>query len=540
VSSESQSAPVVIRENATPDKQSQLVQVDAEGRLNYEAYNEQGDIIPDFSYVGYKYGLEAIPQVPVAITLEAVAGDNHTAIQAAIDEVSALPLQTNGFRGAILLKAGRYEVGDTLRISTSGVVLRGEGDIDGTTLVATKPEKHDFIVIGGTGKRTTLRSNQTTITDNYVNVGALSFHVKEPQNLKIGSRVLVVRPSTENWIHAIGMDQIPPRPDGLPVEQWNPGDFDLKFDRTITAIDGDRVTINAPLTNAFQQEFGGGRVIHYKFPDRINNVGVEHLRLESIYDPEETYSATLSGFYTEDNIPCDEDHAWKAITFDNVEHAWAQYVTSEHFAFGCVEMKRESKNITVSHCNSLDPISQIRGGRRYGFNIVGQLCLVRDSFSRKGRHDFAAGSRLPGPNAFVNCRSENSYSTSEPHHRWAAGVLWDNVSLRGPYTWLMANNRGWLGSGHGWAGAQIVFWNCSAPIIGVSKPPTAQNFAIGVTEVPENKALVAVAVRNMNDMSGKELEANLPFWGDGYTESPDGPVYPQSLFEAQLSNRQQQ
>ena len=53
----------------------------------------------------------------------------------------------------------------------------------------------------------------------------------------------------------------------------------------------------------------------------------------------------------------------------------------------------------------------------------------------------------------------------------------------------MAANRGSMGSGHGWAGAQMVFWNCAAPLILVMQPPTAQNFAIGLqaTEVDNSK-----------------------------------------------------
>ena len=54
-------------------------------------------------------------------------GDDRARIQAAIDVVSALPADASGHRGAVLLRAGTYEVGDTITISTSGVILRGEG-----------------------------------------------------------------------------------------------------------------------------------------------------------------------------------------------------------------------------------------------------------------------------------------------------------------------------------------------------------------------------------------------------------------------------
>ena len=52
----------------------------------------------------------AIPTVPVRETIWPVAGDNTAHLQAAIDRVSALPLDAAGFRGAVLLRAGYYRV----------------------------------------------------------------------------------------------------------------------------------------------------------------------------------------------------------------------------------------------------------------------------------------------------------------------------------------------------------------------------------------------------------------------------------------------
>lgn len=48
-------------------------------------------------------------------------------------------------------------------------------------------------------------------------------------------------------------------------------------------------------------------------------------------------------------------------------------------------------------------------------------------------------------------------AASEPHHRWAAGCLWDNIVLRGPAAALMAANRGNMGTGHGWLAPKWCF-----------------------------------------------------------------------------------
>ena len=98
----------------------------------------QGNTIHDASHAGYRGGGVAIPTVPVRETVWPVAGDNTAHVQAAIDRVSARTPDANGFRGAVLLRAGYYRLATPLRIQASGVVLRGEGMGDtGTVLVGT-------------------------------------------------------------------------------------------------------------------------------------------------------------------------------------------------------------------------------------------------------------------------------------------------------------------------------------------------------------------------------------------------------------------
>lgn len=46
------------------------------------------------------------------------------------------------------------------------------------------------------------------ITDAFVPVGTHTFQVSSAANFKVGDRIIVYRPGTENWIHDIKMDQI--------------------------------------------------------------------------------------------------------------------------------------------------------------------------------------------------------------------------------------------------------------------------------------------------------------------------------------------
>ena len=63
----------------------------SDGKLVYVP-DDQGNTILDSSHAGYGGGGAAIPTVPVKETIWPVAGDNTANIQAAIDKVSALPL----------------------------------------------------------------------------------------------------------------------------------------------------------------------------------------------------------------------------------------------------------------------------------------------------------------------------------------------------------------------------------------------------------------------------------------------------------------
>ena len=452
-----------------------LIHLDDTGKLVYVP-DEKGNVIPDFSNAGYGGGGVAIPQVPVRAVVEPGPGDDGERIQAAIDRVSRMEPDENGHRGAVLLRKGAYEIAETIRITAGGVVLRGEGqDRDGTVLMATGTSRRTLIEVNAVLRR--LEENRSVrvrrgktwrevpgtrraITEAYVPVGARTFHVESTRALAAGDRIIVHRRSTSAWISAIGMDRIPQRR-GRVTRQWQAGQYNLRFDRVITRIRGTEITIDAPLVNAIEQKFGGGLIYKYTFPERITQVGIENLRAESHFN----------------GWPTDEDHAWNFIFLDAVENAWVRKVTGVHFAYSCVYVDRQGKWITVEDAACLDPVSKITGRRRYAFALRGQLTLVRRAVSNDGRHDFVMHSQVPGPNVFLDCRARNAHADSGPHHRWATGTLYDNVHVQGDA--LKVRNRGNSGTGHGWAGAQMMFWNSSADSIICEKPPTAQNWSIG-------------------------------------------------------------
>jgi hypothetical protein len=467
------------------------VTLDGSGRLVYEA-DGQGNRVPDFSHCGYGGGGVPIPDVPARVVVAPADGDDGPRLQAALDHVAGLPPDGRGVRGAVLLLAGRYEVAGSLRIAASGVVLRGQGDgPGGTVLVATGTSRRTLIQVAGRGERRPAPGPAYQVVDAYVPVGSRRLRLDRTDGLHAGDVVTVTRPGTAGWVSAIGMDRFPYGYEG--ALNWRPAAMTVRAERIVTALDGPTVTLDAPLTTALDAALGRASVQRSEWPGRFEQVGVENLRCESAFDPKN---------------PADEQHAWGAVSLDAVQNAWVRRVTAAHFAGSAVNVLDGSKWVTVRDCASLEPVSEVGGYRRHTFSTGGQMTLFLRCRSEHGRHDFAVTALAPGPNAFVHCEAAEALGFSGPVESWSSGVLYDNVSVDG--AGLALTNRETDGQGVGWAAANCVLWQCSASVVTCRNPPGARNWAIGCWGI---------------------------FFGDGCWQATNELVKPDSLYRAQLVER---
>lgn len=464
-----------------------LVRVAADGRLTYTA-DSHGNRVPDFSHAGYGGGA-AISDVPVRTVVSPVDGDCGPLLQRAINLVASRPPDGSGFRGAVLLTAGRYPIHGALRLSVDGVVLRGGGP--DTVLVAAGTDRRALIAVRGVADRRP-DGKSSRVTDAYVPVNAREFAVDSTDGLTVGDPVTVERPATKEWIAAVGMDRFPTRDKGSYLD-WKPGTVGSVWDRTVTRIRGKTVTLDAPIPAALDAAVGPCAVRKVDRAGRVRRVGVENLTLESAYDPAN---------------PADEDHAWTGIGIEAAEDVWVRQVTFRHFAGSAVAVWETARRVTVVDCDSSRPVSETGGHRRHTFFTAGQQCLFLRCSATDGRHDFAAGHLAAGPNAFVHCRATNALRYSGPIGSWATGVLYDNVTVDG--AGLELTNRETDEQGVGWAAANSVLWQCTAPLITCRMPPTAQNWAFGVWG---------------------------HFTGDGHWRQLNEFVKPDSLYAAQLRER---
>ena len=431
-----------------------LVSFDTNGKLVYQS-DEKGNRIPDFSGVGYKNSEVEIPQVPVVKTVNAVAGDNYTNVQNAINEVAAMPLQANGLRGAILFKSGTYAMSKSVNVTASGIVLRGEGIT--TNFRATGTTQYTLVNLKGASSKSEISSSQKKITDTFVPIGTKTVTVESGHSFAVGNWVHIRREPNDAWIHMLGMDNLTSYDPAM--TNWTASAYKMSYERQIKAVQGHVLILDAPVMDPIDPVYANGYVVKFSSA-RIQNCAVENMKMSS------TYTSST-----------DENHGWNAIFIDKAQNCWVKDVVATDFGYSCVNIGEDAAFVTVDNCSMLDPVSIIDGGRRYSFNVDGQRCLVKNCTTRHGRHDYVNGSRTPGPSVFYNCKATLQHSDIGPHHRWSTGILFDNVDGDGQ---LRVQDRLTYGTGHGWAGAQIMLWNCEAKDIVVQDPPSYHcNRAIG-------------------------------------------------------------
>ena len=241
-----------------PAWQSSFVKITSEGKLVYYP-DKQGNTIPDFSRVGYHHSDKSIPYYSITKVVYPIANtDNRQNIQKAIDEVSRMKPDENGHRGTVLLKRGVYPIHGSIHINTSGVILMGEGEnINETRLLAVGKERFSLIQVNGKGRIEEISGTRTKITDSFVPVGSHSFNVSSSTNYKVGDRIIVYRPGTQNWIHDLKMDQIVERKG---TRQWTAQEYNLSFEREIVKIEGNRVYIDNPIVMQMEDKYGCGEI----------------------------------------------------------------------------------------------------------------------------------------------------------------------------------------------------------------------------------------------------------------------------------------
>lgn len=415
----------------------------------------------DFSYAGYQAGGQTLPAVPAVTSVRPSGKDDTDLLQSAIDHVATLPLDAHGFRGAVLLRPGRFHVAGQLRLNASGVILRGSGSgAAGTTILADGLQRRTLIQAGGSTDP--VLGEAVGVTDETVAAGSRLLTVASTSGLSVGDHVVVRRPSTREWISAIGMSGLP----GTFANQrldWQPGSHDLVWDREITRVNvaSSQIELDAPITTALEKKYGAGTVAKVQSNPALQHIGIEDLALDSAYDARR---------------PKDEDHAWIAIALNHVEDGWVRRVTARHFVSSAVRADQRARRITVEDCRSESPVAEAGGYRRQEFIVYGQQVLFHRCHSEAGMNDFATGLLAAGPNVFLDCEATGSLGASGAFEGWSSGVLYERVHVPDSHIELLEDQN--RAQAAGWTAANSLIWNSAAKSLDVLGPPGSQNYKV--------------------------------------------------------------
>jgi len=452
-------------------------------------------LLPDFSHVGFLGGNDTIPSIPVRAVVYPIDGDATSLIQKAIDSVSTLAVLPSGFRGAVLLMPGIYRVNQQLLLHHSGVVLRGAGAWGKTIIAGTGFSRDNLIQIGLPGNYPAHRplildsipvpvtAKQFTTLGYFPSGGhRISIEKAQAKKLKEGQQVFLDMPISKQLIDTLRTNGFG---GGLTALGWKPGDFSIRWDRTILKLDFSSpsdsmvwVELDAPITAPALLGLSNFFLLPYQWPNRVSHVGIEQLEL---WGELKDASSSFYSIGAETNVATykdgREDSRWTAIGIENARDGFIRRVQFKYFIGSAVSLLNTSSRFTMRELVSITPKGEIGGGRRQTYFVEGQQHLLLKCYAENGVHDFSTGTTAAGPNAFVQCVANNANSFSGGIGALSSATLFDGIRVDG-----QAIRLGWLGfekAGAGWNAWNSMLWNCTAALIQCDAPILTNNFSFG-------------------------------------------------------------
>jgi hypothetical protein len=323
--------------------------------------------------------------------------------------------------------------------------------------------------------------------------------VADAGGFAVGDVIEIRRPVTERWIKFMQMDDLVR--DGKP-QTWLKAGSSTIAERRISAISGNAITVDVPLSDSFDSKFtepSGTSVVKINSPNRATQVGIEDLHIEC---PPQAISHTEAHF---------------AALRINAEDAWVRDVVIDETMNSVgingrrITLLRVAVNRKARHQGSSKPAE-------FAPN-ASQVLLDHCTSTGDNVWYAATGGGVSGPIVLLNCTFLGNGSV-ESHQRWSTGMLYDNCHV--PGGGMEFRNRGSMGSGHGWTMGWGVAWNCEAKDFVVQNPPGAVNWMIGC--IGESKLMPRPFGTG----------PNLP---EGTKDSHGTHVAPESLYLTQLRER---
>ncbi|GKU06655.1 hypothetical protein FLAG1_09561 [Fusarium langsethiae] len=453
--------------------------------------SDRGDVLPDFSFAGYRSSAIMLPNgssANITLAFNSSIDDVKPLIQEAIDSIAS----SGG--GTVVLPEGRWPITAGININ-SGVVVAGAGGNNTVLVLRERPSQPVFTLstpANAIRPRYGFRSN---ITNQYLPIGSSSVKVVSNAGFAANQLVYVSRNATEEWIRANGMDGLV-RDD---VQQiWIPVNKRILSPNLISSVYGTNITLQIPLTDNLDSDYVQPELIVYTPPYVNNEIGIQDLGIE--------VPDTCSGAPMSDNTCNSPAVYFPSWTVDS----WASGLALKGFN-KFFQVDQDASRITIQNC-TMDRDHDIQGAALpFDILIQGSQVLIQDcaqvGIPTARCFTVATGSLTSGPNAVLRHKAKSGVQTIYPHQRWAQGLLVEDSSVKTVFV-----NRGIKGSGHGWSINGGVGWNLDGDVE-FESPPVGVNWCIG------------------SGGNGSEPQGNATFVKSGKR------VEPRSLFMAQLEER---
>lgn len=482
-----------------------------------------GMFLHDFSYAGYHNGETGLAQDLADLTIDVVEdhgadatgeADATAAFQAAIDAAGEAG-------GAIVtVPAGLYKIDGQLTIAASRVVLRGVG-AEQSKLWFTKFDGMSYkshLNLAGALKL----ADETLLTADGESRSS-TVMVADAGAYEVGDDVAVGFVISPEFVEEHGM-----------TGTWMVfnGMWASFFWRTVTAVEGDTLTLDVPLRYPVKvrDKASVKRVSGY-----LREVGVEDLGIANAVGWDDAWAQ-------------DQVHA---VSLRGVKDAWVRGVASyvspgadkdgfgmgRHLQSGGIEVV-QGKRVTIADSTLALAEHRGDGGNGYLFEVSqSSEVLVRDCTGDAGRHNFiqnwgfgATGivwlriHSLNGESVAVMDLDFGLTGLSEFHHSLATANLIDHSTVDDGWG---AVNRNAESSGAGHSSTQSAVWNPDGK--GVVR---SRQFGHGYVIGPGQFVKLETAL-GTPDAKGTEPEDFV----EPVPKDAPGPLIPQSLYEDQLMRR---
>jgi hypothetical protein len=251
----------------------------------------------------------------------------------------------------------------------------------------------------------------------------------------VSDPVVIQRAATDAWIRFMNMDTLVR--DGKP-QTWLKAGTIITHDRTVRSIEGNRIMFDVPLSDSFDAvnlNPPGTTVTKYTFPGRIEQVGIEALRV---------------------TVPAQDkpisEAQYTLLSMNAVIDGWVRDIvsvdTQNSTTFGSTVRRVTIDRVSIQHA-----VPFTAAAAPADFAISGtQILLDRSSVTGEGVWPVVTQVGVTGPNVVLNFRSTTAGIAR--HQRWATGLPVDSSELTGGSDRrpnIAFSNREYAGSGHGWS-----------------------------------------------------------------------------------------